>query len=118
MSDNIIIIGILVVILFVAGRSCVKRLKGETSCCGGGPSEKVKRKKLKNVIATKTFIVKVMMCDSCKNRVERCINNIDGAAARVNLGKKEAVISLAREISDEELKAAIEGVGYEIVEIR
>ncbi len=117
MSDNIIIIGILVVILFFAGRSCVKRLKGETSCCGGS-SEKVKRKKLKNVIATKTVIVEGMMCDSCKNRVVRCINDIDGAAARVNLGKKEAVISLAKEISDEELKAAIEGVGYEVVEIR
>lgn len=118
MADNIIIIGILVVILFFAGRSCVKRLKGETSCCGGGPSEKVKRKKLKNVIATKTFVIEGMMCDSCKNRVERCINNIDGAAARMNLGKKEAVISLEREMDDEELKSAIEGVGYEVVEIR
>lgn len=116
--ENIIIIGILVVLLVIGIRSTVKHFKGESSCCGGGSSVKPKKKKLKSVIATKVITVEGMTCDHCKNRVERCINDMDGAAARVNLKKKEVVVFLAKDISEEELCNAIQKAGYEVVSIR
>lgn len=59
-----------------------------------------------------------MTCDHCKGWVEKSINEIDGASARVNLKKKEAIVSMARNISDDELIAAVKRAGYRVVEIR
>lgn len=118
MADFIIIIIILV--LVIAGlQSCKKHFSGQGGCCGGGsvPTPKQK-KKLKNVISKKTLIVEGMTCDHCKNRVEKSINAIDGAAAKVNLKKKEAVVSLETEIADEVIRSAVEKAGYKVVEIR
>ncbi len=39
------------------------------------------------------------------------------AAATVNLKKKEAIVSLEKDISDYVVKAAIEKAGYEVVNI-
>lgn len=112
--ENIIIIAILAVLIINGVRSGIKHFKGEGGCCGGG-SAPVKKKKLKNVMTTKTVKIEGMSCENCKNRVERRINEIDGAAAKVNLKKKQAVISLAKEISDEQIRLAIEELGYKVV---
>lgn len=53
-----------------------------------------------------------MSCENCKARVERYINDIEGAVGKVNLKKKELLVSMEREVSDEEIKAAIEKAGY------
>lgn len=116
--ENVIIIGIILVLIAIGIRSGMKHFKGEGGCCGGSSSVKKQHKKLKKVIAKKTVIVEGMTCEHCKNRVEKSINGIDGAAAKVNLGRKEAVVSLEKEISDEVIRAAIEKAGYKVVEIR
>ena len=59
-----------------------------------------------------------MSCENCRNRVERAINKIDGASARVNLRKKEAVVSLDRKIDNETLKNAVESAGYKAVSVK
>lgn len=115
---DIIIIGILLVVMLIGLRSTIKHFKGEGGCCGGGSSVKVKKKKLKNVIARKTIIIEGMTCDHCKNRVERFLNEMVGVSATVNLKKKQALVSMEREIPDEEFRALIEKAGYEVVEIR
>ena len=116
--ENVIIIGILAVMIFVGVRSTIKRFKGESSCCGGGSPVKVKKKKLKNIIAKKTVIINGMTCDHCKNRVERYLNDIEGISATVHLKKKQAIVSMEREVSEEELRKVIEKAGYEVVEIQ
>lgn len=117
--ENVIIIAILVVIIWIGIRSSIKHFKGEGGCCGGGSTTvKAKRKKRKKVIAKKTVIIEGMSCEHCKNRVERSINDLDGAAAKVNLKKKEAVVSMEKEISDEQIQVAIEKAGYQVIEIR
>lgn len=116
--ENIIIIGILLVAVVIGVIYTVKHFKGESSCCGGGSSVKVKKKKLKNVIARKTVMIEGMTCDHCKNRVERVLNEMEGVAGKVNLSKKQALVSMEREVSDEELKAVVEKAGYKVVEIR
>lgn len=111
--ENIIIIGIIAICLIAGVRETLKHFRGEGGCCGG--SAKKKRKKIKNVIAKKTFRVEGMTCEHCKKRVERAIDDFAGAAGRVSLAKKEVKVLLNREISDEELIAAIEKAGYKVV---
>ena len=53
----------------------------------------------------------------CKNRVERAINRIDGAVGKVNLKKNIAVVSFEREVSDEEIRKAVEEQDYKVLSI-
>lgn len=114
---NIIIVVILAAVMLNGIRSGMKHFKGEGGCCGGG-STAVPKKKLKKIIATKTVIIEGMSCEHCKHRVEQRINDIDGAAAKVHLKKKQAVVSLEKDVSDEQIRTVIEQAGYEVVEIR
>ena len=111
--ENANIIGIIVILVIAGVRETLKHFRGEGGCCGG--SAKKKHKKIKNVIAKKTFKVEGMTCEHCKNRVERAIDDFDGAAGRVSLSKKEVTVLLNREIDDEELMKAIEKAGYEVI---
>ncbi|MBQ8814384.1 MAG: heavy-metal-associated domain-containing protein [Lachnospiraceae bacterium] len=116
--EDMIIVGVIVILVIVGILSGKKHFKGEGGCCGGGSTPVPKqRKKLGKVVAQKVILIEGMTCEHCKNRVEKCINDIPGAAAKVDLKKKSAVISLETEVSDEQLRAAIEDAGYKVVEI-
>ena len=115
--ENMFIIGILLVIAFFAIRTIVKR-KGRKGCCGSGSDYTPRKKKLKKVIATKVFVVDGMHCEKCANRVTEVVNDIPGAAGVVNLKKGIVTVSYELEVSDEQIKAKIERVGYTVKEIR
>ena len=88
-------------------------------CCGGGGELRPEHKKLDGPVTEEKIIsIDGMSCENCRNRVERAINKIDGASARVNLRKKEAVVSLDRKIDDETLKNAVESAGYKAVSVK
>ena len=114
---DFVIAGILILLIIIGIRSSVKHFKGEGGCCGGGSSVKVKRKKLKQVVKERTVIIEGMTCEHCKARVESRSNSLDGVSAKVNLKRKTAVVSMEKEVEDEEIKKAIENAGYEVVEI-
>lgn len=115
---NYIIGAILLAAVFLALRSSLKHFKGQGGCCGGGSEPKPKRKKLQGpVVAEKVIHIEGMHCEKCQNRVERVLNDLDGAAARVHLKKKTAVVSMSREIGDGELKAVVEQAGYKVTGI-
>lgn len=113
--ENVIIIGIIIIAVAAGVYSTLKHFKGEGGCCGGG-GYKPKKKKLKNIIYTKTFTVGGMHCEHCKNRVEEIVNDIDGTAGRVDLKKGELIVSYAQEVDDETIKSRIERAGYTIAE--
>ena len=115
--ENYIIIGIIIVIAFFAIRTIVKR-KGRKGCCGSGSDYKPRKKKLKNVIATKVFAVDGMHCEKCANRVTEVVNDITGVAGVVDLKKGIVTVSYEQEVADEQIKARIERVGYTVTEIR
>lgn len=115
--ENIIIIGIIIIAVAVGVYSTVKHFKGEGGCCGGG-SYKPKKKKLSDVIYTKTFTIGGMHCEHCKNRVEEIVNDIDGTAGRVDLKKGELKVSYAVELDDEIIKSRIERAGYTVSAVR
>ena len=117
MTDYVIV-GILIILIVIGIRSSVKHFKGEGGCCGGGSSVKVKRKKLKQVVKERTVIIEGLTCEHCKARAESRLNSLDGVSAKVNLKRKTAVVSMEKEVEDEEIKKAIENVGYEVIEIR
>ena len=117
MTDIIIVVVVAAAVIAGLGWS-KKHFKGKGGCCGGGGAEKVPKKKLGKVIGKKTVIVDGMTCDHCKARVERAVNAIDGAAGKVDLMTKECVVSMERDVTDDEIRATIEGIGYEVLEIR
>lgn len=109
-----IIVGIILVVVFIVGlRATKKHFKHESGCCGGG-TYKAKKKKIDNVIEKKTFKVSDMTCQHCVNRVQEAVNSIDGASGVVNLKKGIVVVSMSREISDEEIVGKIEKAGYKV----
>lgn len=113
-----IIIGILIVIIFIALRSSVKHLKGQGGCCGGGDApKKVKKQKLETIAFVKRIKVDGMTCDHCKKRVENALNSIHQVNAKVDLSAGEAVVKLGEAVSEDRLREAIEHEGYRVVSI-
>ena len=114
--DNYIIIAIIAVIALAAIGTIVKR-KGRKGCCGSGSDYKPRKKKLKNVIATKVFMVDGMHCEKCSNRVTEVINDIPGVAGVVNLKKGIVTVSYEQDVPDDQIKTRIERHGYNVTEI-
>lgn len=110
---DIIIIAVVLVIAVISIRSTIRHFKGQGGCCGGG-SYKPKKKKLKNILHTKTFTVEGMHCKHCKERVEEAVNDIAGIAGKVDLKKGELTVSYAEPIDDKRIKTKIEKAGYTV----
>ena len=109
MVDAIIVL-IVIVLLIFALKGTLKHFKGESPCC-----EKVLEHP---AIGKKTVMVSGMHCDHCVKSVTEAIDKIEGASAKVNLKKEEAVVSYDREIDDDDLKKAVEEAGFKVVDIR
>ena len=59
--------------------------------------------------------VKGMMCEGCENRVKNAIKNLEGVENVTADFKTGKVIIIAKEnITQEEIKAIIEDIGYEV----
>ena len=59
-----------------------------------------------------------MHCDHCVRAVTEAINKIDGASAKVNLKKKEAVVSYEKVVEDAAIREAVEKAGYTVQSIQ
>ena len=115
--ENYIIIGILALIAGVAVGTLVRR-SGRKGCCGSAGDYKARKKKLKNVVATRVFVVEGMHCEKCSNRVMEVVNDIPGVAGIVDLKQGTVTVSYEREVPDEQIRAQIERVGYTVKGIR
>ena len=113
--SNVIIVIILLIAVVFGMKETIKHFKGEGACCGGGSSKPKKKKLNGKVICTYTFHIDGMHCSNCANAVTRAINDIDGAAAKVNLNKKMAKVSCDREMDAHVIEEAIRKRGYEVV---
>ena len=71
-----------------------------------------------NKTMTKTININGMMCSHCTGRVGEVLNAIDGVSAEVSLDNGgQAVVTLAKDVSDDVLKKAVVDAGYEVVGI-
>lgn len=115
--ENAIIIGILLVIIVVAVLRAKKHFKG--GCCGSGSNTIRDKKTLAEPkLGEMTLTVEGMHCENCQIRVENALNRLEGVVCKVNLKKKSALVSYSREVSGEELKTAVEKLGYQVTGIR
>ena len=76
-----------------------------------------KEEKKEKSVMKKTMKIEGMMCTHCSGRVESVLNEIDGVLAVVNLEKKEATVTLDKEISDDVLVSAVTNAGYKVTSI-
>lgn len=65
----------------------------------------------------KVINIEGMSCSHCASRVEKALNEIEGVSAKVNLGKKQAVVKLSADVSDQALLDAVANAGYKPVTI-
>ena len=68
---------------------------------------------------TKTLNIEGMMCAHCVAHVEKALSALGGVtAAKADLEGKCATVTLGAPVSDQELKDAVTGAGYEVVSIQ
>lgn len=65
----------------------------------------------------KVISINGMSCDHCQAAVEKSLNEIEGVAAKVKLKKKQAIVDLKSDISDEILIKAVVEAGFEAVSV-
>ena len=117
---NIIVALVIILLVALSIRSTVKHFKGEGGCCGGGSSVPTKKKRLNSpVIAKKALSIEGMKCAGCSSRIQNSLNDIEGLVAKVNYKKGRAEVKMSREVSDAELKSAVEGSGaYKLLSVQ
>lgn len=116
--STIIVCVILALIIIFAIINSAKHFRGEGGCCGGGSSEiKVKKKRLSDIKATLIISIDGMTCKNCSSRIQNKLNEMDSVSADVNLHKKQATVEIEDGISEEDIKAVIEKLGYTITGI-
>jgi len=65
---------------------------------------------------TKKVFIEGMSCGHCVNHVTEALNEMAGVSnVKVSLESKSAVIDVTDDVKDEDIKATIEEVGYEVV---
>lgn len=84
-----------------------------------------RRYKLKNIKSKeqktmkKTMIIEGMMCEHCKMRVLKALEQLDSVdSVSINLADGEAVVEMREEISDSALTAAVEKEGYTVKSVK
>ena len=106
---------VIVLLLIPAVRATVKRMKGETSCCGSPkeprPSKKIQGKPQEVLLLQ----IEGMQCVNCRNRIEKYLDEMEGVTARVNLEQKTAEVRLYKNIDSELICNTISGLGYTVV---
>ena len=66
----------------------------------------------------KTLKIEGMMCMHCEMHTKNALEALDGVTrAEVSHKAGTAVVTLAKEVSDEALKQAVEGQGYQVTDI-
>jgi Cu2+-exporting ATPase len=67
----------------------------------------------------KTLVIEGMMCPMCEKHMREALDAMEGVkAGKVSHEDKCAVVSLTREISDDEFEKVVADTGYKLVEIK
>lgn len=66
----------------------------------------------------KKILIEGMSCEHCVKHVKDALLELSGVIdAQVNLSTKAAIIEVSGDISDEEIKSAVDDAGYDVVKI-
>ena len=68
---------------------------------------------------TKTITIDGMMCDHCRQHVEKALSAIDGVTkVAVSLKDKNAVVTLSKDVDEKTLFDAVSEAGYTPLGVR
>lgn len=109
---------IIVLILLAIGVFAIREYRRRVTrgCCGGGDTPpkaiRVADKDPNHYPYILHLKVEGMTCPNCAIKVENALNSLAGVWAKVDLAKATATVRMKKEISPEELTAAIAQAGY------
>ncbi len=64
------------------------------------------------------IVIEGMMCNGCVNRVKNSLEQIDGVQeVNVSLEDKKAIVTLNDNVSNDELKSAVEDLDFKVTSI-
>ncbi|WP_273525142.1 heavy-metal-associated domain-containing protein [Mailhella massiliensis] len=67
----------------------------------------------------KVMTIEGMRCPHCSANVEKALSAVSGVSAvTVDLAAKTAAMEAAENVSDEELRKAVDDLGFQVVDIR
>lgn len=75
------------------------------------------QKHLDTIVATKKLQIEGMSCANCQNRIENALNGMVQVNAKASFKKGEAIVKLGADIPEEELREAVEKLGYKVTSI-
>jgi Copper chaperone len=65
----------------------------------------------------KVIEIEGMSCGHCQARVENALNGINGVQAKVDLKKKQAIVTINSDVDDLTLKEVVTEAGYDVISI-
>lgn len=78
-------------------------------------NEKIKKERKETKME---ILIEGMACHHCSDRVEKTLNEIEGICATVDLEKKTAYVTNTGNVTADEIKSAVENIGYKVVSIK
>lgn len=99
-------------------RAAARHLRRENACCDEEEKFPPPKALTAAIIGSKVVHLRGMHCENCQRRVEVLLETIEGVSARADLAGQQAVLSMSRTITDEEIFAALAGSGYQVTKIK
>ena len=108
-----ILAAVLIIALFIALRTVIKRFGIKKTCCGGKRTEKREEKILESAPMWEITVgIDDLCCENCAIRVENAFNRMEGVSAKASHEEKRAVLLLRKELSETELRAVVADCGF------
>lgn len=119
---TIVIIFILLLIVVLAVKSVIHRIRHGSACCGerDAPEKKIQPSdKDKSHYPYKyIFSVDGMHCSNCTRHVENALNSIEGLWASASLEKKSVTVLAKMEVDAADFESAIREAGYTVLSVK
>lgn len=118
---DLIIVAIVIVAVFFAGRRAVQTFTGKRDCCSGEAKgtgsvrrPRVADKDESHYPYSVDLAIGGMSCRNCANKVEGALDGIDGTWAEVDLPSRTAHVRSKRPIDLDSLTQAVSAAGYQV----
>jgi copper chaperone len=117
MVATIVICIVLAVIVVLGVRNYRKNLR--SGCCGADSDAAPKKIRVQDrdpghYPYARILDINGMTCGNCATHVQNALNSLDGVFAKVDLGKKKAVVHMKNDLSDRLLRKTVADAGYTV----
>ena len=113
-----IILVCLAAAVVLAARAAVRHFKGQGGCCGdAAPPPPAPDKQIGPVVMRLRMELSGLHCMNCVGRVKKALDALPGVAADVTLDPQVALVSADRQVSDDDLRNAVEALDFKVVSI-